>query len=62
MTFNRDFDTLAGIAKDHQAHILRESAQNAGRPARRSGSGVVIGVCLAVVCAPLAALFFIRVW
>jgi hypothetical protein len=62
MTFNRDFDSLAGIAKEHQAHILRVSAQNAQHAARRPGGGVAVGVFLAVVCAPLAALFFIQVW
>ena len=66
MTFNRDFETLADIAKEHQDHILRNSVrdaqQNAGQPARRPGSGVAMGVLLAVVCTPLAALFFIQVW
>jgi hypothetical protein len=62
MTFNRDFETLASIAKDRQDHILRLSAQNAGHAARRPGGGMVMGVFLAVVGAPLAALFFIQVW
>jgi hypothetical protein len=59
MTFNRDFDTLAAITRERQDEILRASGSTAGRwPAGMWSLGVV----LAVVCAPLAALFFLRVW
>jgi hypothetical protein len=59
MTFNREFDALADVARKHQAEMLRLSGQSDGRPSR---SPWVVGVTLAVVCAPLAALFFLRVW
>ena len=59
MTFNRDFDNYAELARERQNEILRISARSAGR---RPGSLFSMGVALAVVCAPLAALFFLRVW
>jgi hypothetical protein len=59
MTFNRDFDNFAAIARDRQDEILRISAGSNGR---RPGSLWALGVFLAVVCAPLAAVFFLRVW
>jgi hypothetical protein len=59
MTFSRDFDNYAAVAKDRQAEILRISAASDGP---RPGARLVVGVGLAVVCAPLAALFLLRVW
>jgi hypothetical protein len=59
MTFNHDFQAVAGVAREHQAEMLRLSGQSDGRPSRGPW---LVGVTLAVVCAPLAALFFIRVW
>jgi hypothetical protein len=59
MSFNRDFDTLAAIARERQAHILQASS---GAGGRRPAALWSVGVVLAVVCAPLAAVFFLRVW
>ncbi len=59
MTFNRDFDNYADVARERQAEILRISAASEGR---RPGAPLAMGVVLAVVCAPLAALFFLQVW
>ncbi len=59
MTFNRDFENYADIAQDRQAEILRVSAASNGR---RPAIYVAAGVFLAVVGAPLAAVFFLRVW
>jgi hypothetical protein len=59
MSFNRDFDAMAAIARERQAHILQISSSAQGR---RLGSLWSLGVVLTVVCAPLAALFFLRVW
>jgi hypothetical protein len=59
MMFNRDFENLAALARERQADILHASSSATGR---RPGSLWSLGVVLAVVCAPLAALFFLRVW
>jgi hypothetical protein len=57
--FSRDFDNYAAVARERQHEMLRASS---GAPGRGPGWLWSVGVGLAVVCAPLAAIFFLRVW
>ena len=57
--FARDFDNYAAVAKERQDEMLRASRGTSGRGPAWLWS---VGVGLAVVCAPLAAIFFLRVW
>ena len=59
MTFSRDFDNYVAVARERQDEILRV---NHGAAGRRPVNLWSVGVALAVVCAPLAAVFFVRVW
>lgn len=59
MTLNNDYDNFSAIARERQAHILKVGGSSDGR---RPGSLWSVGVALAVVCAPLAAIFFLRMW